>query len=270
MHVGAHPEYLEWYGTSDISPVSPYEKDLEKALSYCFDRKSGKPVPRELLKTNREMVLWYADRKESKFNGDIGELQRKHITIQDIVYIGKESAVVDIERHEVDNFDVNIVYGNELNEDYAILERLINLKKSFTYEEMSKISGVPAKELRNIVSEGRKKLSRKNRVALQKSIPDMELKAHERIVEGESVINEANTVSEEIGRKYLSQEILKIDVRNFSKILSGKNRPSWKTIERIRDGSEKVRKSTWSWDTYQFVRGLFMCIVLTIPWLHSC
>lgn len=143
---------------------------------------------------------------------------------------------------QLDDFDVNIVYGNELNEDYAILERLIDLGEYFTYKEMSEMSGVSAKELRNIVSEGRRKLSRKNRVALQKSIPDMELIAHERIVERESVINEAKRVSKELGCKYFAHEILKMDAKNFSKVLSGKKRPSRRMIKRIRDGLEKVKK----------------------------
>ena len=85
---------------------------------------------------------------------------------------------------------------------------------------MSGISGVPAKELKNIISEARKKLSRKNRTALQKSIPEMELIACERIVERESVINEVRRVSEEIGSKYFAQEILGIDDKHFSKILA--------------------------------------------------
>jgi hypothetical protein len=187
------------------------------------------------------MVLGYADRKESKFDGDVGELQRKHIEIKEFVYIGKESAVVDIERHEVDDFDVNIVYGNELNEDYAILEELIDLRKNsnLTYKEMSEISNISYKELRNIVSEGRKKLSRKNRTALQRTIPEMKLEAHRRALEQESVIDQARRASTKIGRKCFAEEILKMDAKNFLKILSGKNKPSWKIIERIRAGLGK-------------------------------
>jgi hypothetical protein len=125
--------------------------------------------------------------------------------------------------------------------DYANLLKLVELKKCFTYTEMSEMSGVLAKELRNVISEGRKKLSRKNRVALQRGIPDMELIAHQRIVERESIINEAKKLSQRLGPKHFAQRTLEMDVKNFSKILSGKNRPSRKTIERIRDGLEKVR-----------------------------
>lgn len=235
---------IDWFDDFDISPVSPYDKDLEKVLPHCFDRKSGKPAPPEVLKTNREMVLGYADRRESKFDGDIGELRRKHIGIKEIVYIGKESAVVDIERHEVDGFDVNIIYGNELNEDHAILEKLVELKKSFTYKEISEISGVRAKELRNIVSEGRKKLARKNRALLQKSIPNLNLRARERAVGQEKIMNEANRMSKEIGLKYFAEKILKMDVKNFSKIISGKNSPSWRTINRIRARLERVQEKS--------------------------
>jgi hypothetical protein len=93
--------------------------------------------------------------------------------------------------------------------------------------------------LRNMISEGRKKLFRKNRIALQKSIPDMELIAHERIVERESVIDEARKVSKSTGREYSAQEILGIDAKYFSKLLSGKNKPSWKMTKRIRDALER-------------------------------
>lgn len=110
---------------------------------------------------------------------------------------------------------------------------------SLTYKEMSEISDVSAKELRNIVSEGRKKISKKNRAALQKSIPEMKLEAHKRAMEQESVINRARRASRKIGCKNLAEKSLKMDVKNFSKIVSGKSKPSWKMIERIKSGLEK-------------------------------
>lgn len=129
-----------------------------------------------------------------------------------------------------------------LSADYAILEELMELRKnsSLTYAEMSEICGISAKELRNIVSEGRKKLSRKNRVALQKSIPEMKLEAHRRALEQESVVNRARIASRKIGHRYFAAEILKMDAKNFSKIIFGKNRPSWKMIERIKVRLERV------------------------------
>jgi hypothetical protein len=68
----------------------------------------------------------------------------------------------------------------------------------------------------------------------------MVLIARERTVERESVINDAERVSGEIGRKYFAQEFLEMDLKYFSKILTRKNRPSWKTIKRIKDGLDQV------------------------------
>ena len=49
----------------------------------------------EYWKRLSDVLLSYVDHKESKLEGEIGTLERKHLDISDFVYIGKEASNLD-------------------------------------------------------------------------------------------------------------------------------------------------------------------------------
>jgi hypothetical protein len=78
--------------------ASAYDKDPGKAVSSCFDRQSGEPVPAEQLKSYEEYeeaLAQYYLHPEAKFhNGDYwdhGATRRRHILALATEYIGKEA-----------------------------------------------------------------------------------------------------------------------------------------------------------------------------------
>lgn len=74
-------------------PVSPYHKDPTQVT--CFDRETGRNVPREGLKTYLEALAQYHLHPESKFLNadycDTGVTQRRHVIVNGIHHIGKEA-----------------------------------------------------------------------------------------------------------------------------------------------------------------------------------
>ena len=102
--IGECPELLARLEKGDTShassiklpkPVAPFDRNPGKAADNCFDRDSGIPVPREVLKTYKDALAQYHLRPEHKFtNGnytDRGITKRRHVTPSAIRNIGKES-----------------------------------------------------------------------------------------------------------------------------------------------------------------------------------
>jgi hypothetical protein len=75
--------------------VAPYDTDLAKAAARCFDRDTGKRVPVRMLKSFRQTLAQYHLHPEPKFlNADYrdrGRVQRRHVKVSAVVYIGKEA-----------------------------------------------------------------------------------------------------------------------------------------------------------------------------------
>jgi hypothetical protein len=78
-----------------LAPIAPYDSDPARALSKVFDRRTGKPVRPEQLKTYAEALAQYHLSPELKFeNGDFrdrGRTERRHVVASGFVWIGKEA-----------------------------------------------------------------------------------------------------------------------------------------------------------------------------------
>jgi hypothetical protein len=68
---------------------------LAKAVANCFDRETGRHVPKSMLKTYRQSISAYHLHPESKFhNGDYldrGTTRRRHVYAANVRNIGKEA-----------------------------------------------------------------------------------------------------------------------------------------------------------------------------------
>ncbi len=82
-----------------IIPVVPFTKD-RNTIPYqtFFDLKTGKVYDKDTesyWKPMSKVFFDFYNHKEEKFDGDIGELERKHIDISGVNYIGKETNSVE-------------------------------------------------------------------------------------------------------------------------------------------------------------------------------
>lgn len=94
-------------------PIAPFDAEIERAASNCFDRETGRPVDINSLKTYREVLAQYHLRPESKFlNGeylDRGLTHRRHVEVASIRNIGKEA------NHWEEQFYLGADEGEQIN-----------------------------------------------------------------------------------------------------------------------------------------------------------
>lgn len=76
-------------------PISPFERDGEKAAQHAFDRISGEPVAADQLKSYAECLGQYHLSSEDKFENaeftNRGLTLQRHVIAQSVVLIGKEA-----------------------------------------------------------------------------------------------------------------------------------------------------------------------------------
>ena len=104
-----------------VKPLSPYTKDPQKIVYEPFidyeigEVKQGSQYFKPLSKT----IIQYTDDPEYKFEGDIGQLERRNIEATDIVHIGKEANNIEDEPLETGKVQV---FRNEEKERQKIVE----------------------------------------------------------------------------------------------------------------------------------------------------
>ena len=78
----------------EVKPISPFSKEPQEAVHKPFiDYKSGNILSgMEYWKSLSDVLLSYIDHGESKLDGNIGILERKHLNIDGFTYIGKEAS----------------------------------------------------------------------------------------------------------------------------------------------------------------------------------
>ncbi|MGB3317437.1 MAG: hypothetical protein WA978_03960 [Sphingopyxis granuli] len=98
-----------------VKPITPFERDGQKAAAALFDRETGKPVDPAILRTYAEALAQYHISPEAKFlNGDFlnrGTTRRRHVYVTHIQHIGKEAD--DWERRAAlgQTADMEVDYG---------------------------------------------------------------------------------------------------------------------------------------------------------------
>jgi len=98
-------------------PVATFDQDPAVAATRCFDRITGDPVSREVLKTYRQALAQYHLHPETKFaNGDYldaGPTKRRHIQVVSIDRIGKEANRWEEQLYLGNDPEAQIVYGTD-------------------------------------------------------------------------------------------------------------------------------------------------------------
>jgi len=118
---------------NQLSPITPYDRNYERAMRSCFDRVTGKRILVRDLKTYREVLNQYHLHPEAKFqNGDysdFGFTQRRHVVAVGIEYIGKETNRLEEQWFLGINDDAQISYGFAGNELENLLGRIRQVRQ---------------------------------------------------------------------------------------------------------------------------------------------
>ena len=140
---------LAYTKNTDIVPFSPFT-DYKTGKEYKDDT-------RFYWKPFSEFLFGYMDHNDNKYDGDIGELRRKQIVINDIEHIGKESN--NLEETEVIGVSDNdyVIYDNKIEQ--KIRNIIKNLKP-----KQAKIIGISKRNLRYL----KKKVRNKQKIILKK------------------------------------------------------------------------------------------------------
>ncbi len=94
-------------GKKPVKPLSPFTKDPQSIVHEPFIDYDGTiKQGLEYFKPFSKTILQYVDHPESKYDGDIGQLERKHIIVTEIVHIGKEANNIEDEPLEMGNVQV--------------------------------------------------------------------------------------------------------------------------------------------------------------------
>jgi hypothetical protein len=145
-----------------IKPIATFSKDPQ-SMPYgeFIDYKSGKKMSgQQFFKTLDAELFDYVNHPESKLEGDIGILKRRHIVVNKISFLGKESDRIEQHLGGLGNVDYNI-YNNPKD-----VEQII----SKTWNEVKKC-GIPQSQfyaLKKQLKEGKRlKLSGKTMMRLR-------------------------------------------------------------------------------------------------------
>lgn len=112
-----------------LAPIAPFDSNLAVAVASVFDRNDGELICASVLKTYAEALAHYHLSPESKFlNGDYyerGPTTRRHVRINEVRHIGKESR--DWERWAAlgSNLDGEIAFGVSPQTALDLVHKLI-------------------------------------------------------------------------------------------------------------------------------------------------
>jgi hypothetical protein len=122
-----------------IKPLTPFIKPARHAVFSDFvdynDDSRNKLRGKQYWKSFWDVFLEYLNHPESKFDGDVGALERKHIVVTGVIHIGKES----------NNLEESEFLGVD-SESYETYDDLVNLEKKFR-KICNKILGLKPKDV---------------------------------------------------------------------------------------------------------------------------
>lgn len=155
--------FLIGVGNNDVKPVSPYSDNPQKIVHESFiDYRTGKVLEGLEHWESLSDTLWkYVNHKESKLEGDVGVLERKHVNADSIVHIGKETE--NMEETGILEIPSYTTYQNE-NE---LKEKIMKLTS-----RDARILGLNPETLRQI----KKRIEKGKNLVLRKTVTEKLLK----------------------------------------------------------------------------------------------
>jgi hypothetical protein len=125
--VGSHAKKEK---NKKVKPLAPYTKDYQSIVDKPFnDYETGETKQgAEYFKSLSTTILQYIEHMEHKFEGDTGILERKHIQVDGLVYIGKEA-------NNIEDQPLNVTKP----QTFVNMEEIMNIILALTPKEARKL-----------------------------------------------------------------------------------------------------------------------------------
>lgn len=150
-------------------PIAPFDADSTKAARRCFDRDTGKLIPRRVLQTYQDALCSYHLRPEHKFSdgsyADRGITRRRHVAPNAVRNIGKESNRWTEQFYLGADETAEVEYGATSEEEAVSFERMRQEIAVVGQREFSRHSGISRRTISKFV----RRLSLR-RITMQKII----------------------------------------------------------------------------------------------------
>ena len=151
---GSLDEYLLDGGLPAV--VAPYSNDPATAADYCFDRRTGRPVPASILMTYREAIAGYHLHSEAKFeNGDTFDrrlTRRRHVEAVALDYIGKEANRWEERFYLGDAPDAQVAYGGHPKDRRCIAQMLRETANKVGLSEFARVARLSRPQLYALIN----------------------------------------------------------------------------------------------------------------------
>jgi putative sterol carrier protein len=216
----------------EIRPVAPYEKDTEKALRRIFDRNSEKmdPVSAKWLRTVADVLRDYHRQPEYKFLGggwnEEGVLRRRHVFVDTIEDIGKESDGWEEDGARTEGQDTVLIYPSSLFDRERMIERI----KSAGMLEVKREARIAMRTI-NAVWKGQE-VREEHLKRMADAAERITSRRRKRDDEQAVAVEWLKVKRDEIGLSRLTK-MLGTDAANLSKVIEGKRKPSNAVLTKI-------------------------------------
>jgi hypothetical protein len=203
--------------------IAPYEKHSGKASRHVFDRNSEilAPVPIKWLRTAAEVLRDYHRQPEYKFLGggwnEEGILRRRHILVDTIEDIGKESDGWEEDEARSEDRDTVLIYPSSSLDR----ERMIAAIKSVGQRELMREARIAMRTI-DAVWEGQE-VADEDLKRMAEAAEQIKGKQRKREEEEKAAVAWLKAKRDEIGLAALAR-MLGVDAANLAKAIEGNRR----------------------------------------------
>ena len=237
-------DWEAWHAANGLEPedgelpcvIAPYDRDVAKAVTRCFDRDSGKPVPVSMLRTYADVLAQYHLRPESKFLNadycDTGTTQRRHVKVQSIINIGKEA-----NRWEEQSYvgayepEPELEYGVAREDRNSALREVRKAADEFGQRALAKAAGISLQHLSAILT-GKANPTERIIEKIVWAVAVLRRERTEADAHGAAVLERGKTECEAIGLQRFAKRA-RIDPSNLSAVFNGRRKASAAMLKRI-------------------------------------
>lgn len=217
--------------------VAGYRTDPAEAASQCFDRETGRPVPRQLLKTYAQALAQFHLRPEAKFLDadflDSGPTRRRHVEVHAIVYIGKEANRWEEQSYIGLDEEAEIEYGIIPEQRKSIINQAREAGNIHGQRALAKAAELSLQQVSAILR-GQAAPTNETLAKLIKGMAELDRKARVEQQETDTAERRLREMVAELGFQVAAVQ-LEIDAGNFSRMMSGKRRLTPAIVRKLRD-----------------------------------
>ncbi len=229
------PDPSKFKGEELPRVVSPYDKDLDVAVSQCFDRETGRTVDKGELRTYRRALAQYHLNPERKFHHadytDSGTTERREIHVRTVQHIGKEANRWEDQFFLGYDPEAQVDYGPKPDTYRSLRAQALKGCEPFGVMEVSRAAavshGVVSEFLRGKVHPSVQTLNK-----ILAALPQLDEARQHQEAAAEVTLDAARRRAAE-GGLGLSAGLVDVDPGYLSRVLRGKQRPSKKLLVRL-------------------------------------